>query len=83
MTPTTNQERDEAMSGRGVFRLRDMIAPRGVEAGLANGGSARAVPEPFYYGIPMRFMAAWMVVTGRAVAVEWPQAGDLEKALNR
>jgi hypothetical protein len=39
----------------------------------------RAIPEPYTAG---RLHAAWAVLTGRAYALAWPKAGDLENALS-
>ena len=66
------------MNGRGVKRLADMIGDKSCHAGLPDGRWVRSVPEPFY---GMNLQAAWEVLRGRAHAVEWPKAGDLEKAL--
>ena len=66
----------------GVHLLRDMIAPPTVAAGLPDGRWVRAVPEPYWtFGIE-RLRAAWWVLTGRAHAVVWPKAGELEQALS-
>ncbi len=66
----------------GVNTIGSMIAPPGVTTGLSDGGSARAVPEPYYTMGFERLRAAWWVITGKAHAVVWPEAGDLERALN-
>lgn len=71
------------MNGRGVFRLRDCIGSPDCQAGLPDGRWVRAVPEPFYFGLITRLSAAREVLFGRAVAMQWPKAGDLEKALGR
>ncbi len=39
---------------------------------------AFAVCEPYTAG---RLKAAWWVLTGRAYALAWPKAGDLERAI--
>lgn len=66
-----------------VFRLADMIGSKSAAVGLPDGLEARAVPEQFAGGIGCRLVAAWEVVTGKAVAVDWPEPGDLERALRR
>ena len=66
-----------------VFRLADMIGSKSVTAGLQDGQEVRATPEPFAGGIGCRLVAAWEVLTGKAVAVDWPEPGDLERALKR
>ncbi len=71
------------MNGKGVYRLRDMIGPADVQAGLPGGRWVRAVPLPFYPGLRTRLRAAWEVICCRAYATEWPDPGDLEKALGR
>lgn len=67
------------MTGWGIHRLADMIGGANTQAGLPNGSWVRAVPLP-YSGA--RLKAAWCVLTGSAHAVQWPEAGDLEKALS-
>lgn len=62
----------------GVHRICDIYRP-GVQAGLPDGRWVIAVPEP-YTGNAI--VAAWWVLTGRAYALQWPKAGDLESALN-
>lgn len=68
------------MTGWGIHRLADMIGSKDVGAGLPDGRWVRSVPLP-YAGNRVR--AAWAVFRGQAYAVEWPQDGDLEKALSR
>lgn len=70
------------MNTKGVFRLSDMIGSPDTQAGLENGSWVRAVPEPYHFGFVKRVRAAWDVVTGSAVAVEWPSHGDLERAIS-
>lgn len=65
------------MNGWGVHRLRDMIGSGGVEV-CVDGKVFRAVPEP-YAG--RRLYAAWRVLIGKAYAVQWPEPGDLERAV--
>jgi len=43
----------------------------------------RAVPCPWYPGLFDRISDAWAVFKQRAVAVRYPQPGELEKALER
>lgn len=61
----------------GIHCIGDMYAPN-VSAGLPDGSYVRAVAMP-YEGNRLR--AAWWVLTGRAYAFIWPDAGDLEQAL--
>jgi hypothetical protein len=61
----------------GVHAISDIYRP-GVTAGLPGGRTVIAVPEPYRGG---RLRAAWWVLTGRAVALVWPKAGDLENGL--
>jgi hypothetical protein len=68
------------MTAWGIHRLGDMIAGKGITTQSSPGVWVRAVPLP-YTGA--RIKAAWMVLTGRAYAVQWPEAGDLERALER
>lgn len=63
----------------GIHRLSDMIG-RGDVSTTVKGleGLFRAVPAP-YHGNKIK--AAWAVLTGKAYAVRWPEAGELEAAL--
>jgi hypothetical protein len=61
----------------GVHTIFSMYAP-GVQAGLPDGRWVHAVAEPYTAN---RLVAAWWVLTGRAYALRWPQAGELEDAL--
>lgn len=65
----------------GINHIGNMIAPPTVLAGLPDGRWVRAVPEPYYTYPLERLRAVWWVLTGRAHAVVWPEAGDLERAL--
>lgn len=69
------------MTFYGINRLRNMVAPSGISTGLPDGRVVRPVPEPYYTAGLERLRAAWWVLTGRAHAVVWPKAGDLEDAL--
>lgn len=68
------------MTGWGIHRLADMLGSKNCQAGLPDGRWVRAVPEPYTAG---KLRAAWAVFSGNAYAVEWPKAGDLERALDR
>lgn len=61
----------------GVHALSDMFS-KGCEAGMPGNRRAFAVAEPYTGN---RLVAAWWVLTGRAYALQWPKAGDLERAL--
>jgi len=63
----------------GVHFLGHMIGQRHNQTRLADGRWVRAVPLP-YSG--SRLIAAWWVLTGRAYAIVWPQAGELEAVLD-
>jgi hypothetical protein len=69
------------MSFYGINRLRNMVAPSDLSAGLPDGRIVRPVPEPYHTMGVERLRAAWWVLTGRAHAVVWPKAGELEEAL--
>ena len=62
------------MNGRYIHRLQDIYSPY-VNSGLPDGRYVAAVAEPYTAG---SLWAAWAVLTGRAVAFQWPKAGDLE-----
>lgn len=59
----------------GVHVIGDIYAA-GNSAEMPEGGWAIAVPEPYTGN---RLVAAWWVLTGRAYALQWPKAGDLER----
>lgn len=58
----------------GVHRIGNIYASN-VSAGLPDGRWVRAVQLPYDGN---RLQAAWWVLTGRAYAFIWPEAGDLE-----
>lgn len=58
--------------------LRDMISPPGVHACVDGDRWVRAVPAPYDGN---RLYGAISVLLGRAYAIKWPEAGDLEDAL--
>jgi hypothetical protein len=66
-----------------VYRLADMIGSVNVATLIETYGYVRAVPLPFQGGIICRLRGAVEVLRGNAYAVDWPKAGDLEKALDR
>lgn len=68
------------MTGWGIHRLADMIASKDDQSHLPDGSWVRAVPMPYTGN---RLKAVWALLTGKAYAVQWPEAGDLEKALLR
>ena len=73
--------RNEVSEPFGVNRLHNIFARRDqVSAGLPNGLLVTAVCEP-YDSLPSRIRAAWWVLTGRAHALIWPEAGDIEATL--
>lgn len=62
-----------------VYTIRDLIGSADVQAGPdARGRWSRAIPVPFYGG---SLTGAWAVLRGRAVAVRYPVAGELEAGL--
>ena len=63
----------------GVQAIGDMYS-RGVSAGLPDGRWVAAVAVPYPCNVIERVRAAWWVLTGRAHALVWPKAGDLEDA---
>lgn len=72
-----------------IFEIGDMIGVASCSTsirverhGTTYEAHVRAVPLPFYDGILARLRSAWEIFCGRAYPVAWPQAGDLEKALN-
>lgn len=71
------------MNGKGIFRIDDLIGMEDLRTLDAGGRFCRAVPEPFYYGLLGRLSGALSVLMGSAYPIEWPEAGDLERALLR
>lgn len=61
----------------GVHSILGMFSPS-AWAGLPDGTWVHAVCEPYTAN---RIVAAWRVLTGRAYAIDWPKAGDLERAI--
>lgn len=68
------REMGTTMNGRCIHRLRDIYHPN-CQAGLSDGRWVAAVAEPYTAG---SLWAAWAVLTGKAVAFQWPKPGDLE-----
>lgn len=64
-----------------IYHLRDMVGHVSVQTPIEIYGYVRAVPSPFRGGLVCRIRGAWAVIKGQAYAIEWPKAGDLEKAL--
>lgn len=65
----------------GIHRLRDMVAPEGISASSDGNRWYRAVPPPYPSNFFQRARAAYFVLTGKAYAVQWPELGDLERAM--
>lgn len=54
-----------------------------VSAGLPDGRYVAVVCEPYPCNFIETIRAAWWVFTGRACALIWPKAGDLEAIWTR
>ncbi len=65
-----------------IHSLYSMIGHPDTQAGLKDGRWVRAVPMPYPSTVIERILEAWAVFVGRAYAVRWPKAGDLEDALS-
>lgn len=65
-----------------VHHLRSMISLPGNDAHF-KGRWVRSVPLPFYGGLLDRLRDAYLVVTGKAYAIYWPEPGELEDALGK
>ena len=67
----------------GIHTVSQMFGGHnGPQAGLPNGRYVQAVPEPYRpEGLIERLRVAWWVFRGRAHAVIWPEAGDLERIM--
>lgn len=66
----------------GVHSIFSMFAGPSALAGLPDGRWVTAVYVPYPTMGFERLRAAWWVLTGRAHAVVWPDAGDIEDALS-
>jgi len=64
----------------GVHRI-DHIYSADALAGLPDGRWVKAVGVPYPSNLFESVRAAWWVLTGRAHAIIWPEAGDLEAAI--
>lgn len=66
---------------KGVHRLSDMVGSK-ENSSTASGrdGYFCAVPIPYRGN---NIAAAWAVLTGKAVAVKWPEPGELEDAVKK
>lgn len=60
-----------------IYTLRALIGSADCMTPV-QGRWSRAIPLPYYGGY---LAAAWAVLRGRAVAVRYPVAGELEQAL--
>lgn len=64
----------------GIYRISD-IYHANTRAQLQDGRWAMAVAVPCPTNFWERLRASWFVLFGRAVAIYWPQAGDIETTL--
>lgn len=65
-----------------IYRIQYIIGGIGrVSAGLPDGRWVVAVPEQFCGGILDRVRDAVAVFTGRAVALKWPELGEIDEAI--
>lgn len=60
-----------------------MLTRPGPRALLKDGTWALAVPEACPLSIPEKLSACRAIMAGRAVAVSWPEAGDVEHGIIR
>lgn len=61
-----------------IHSIRQIYNPHCM-AQIEGSKYAHAVSEPYTAG---SILAAWWVLTGKAYALEWPKAGDLETAID-
>lgn len=66
----------------GVNRLSSMFPQSGQVQTQRNGRWVRAVAAPYRKNVFEALRAAWWVFTGKAEAVIWPEAGELEDAID-
>ena len=62
-----------------IYTIRSLVGSADTTSPDAQGRWSRAIPLPFYGGY---LQGAWAVLRGRAVAVRYPVAGELELALH-
>lgn len=65
----------------GINHIHNMVSGPGIETPV-NGKWVGAVPVPYRKNLFETVRAAWWVLTGRAEAVVWPEAGELEAAIS-
>lgn len=63
----------------GVHTITDVFSPPDHLVAV-DGQWVRPISEPYHGN---RLVAAWWVLTGRAYALIWPEAGDLEAVLGQ
>lgn len=61
-----------------IYTIRGLVGSADCSTPDHQGRWSRAIPVPYYGGY---LAAAWAVLTGKAVAVRYPVAGELEQAL--
>lgn len=62
-----------------IYTIRDLVGSQDCQTGPDSRGRwSRAIPLPYSGGY---LRGAWAVIIGRAVAVRYPVAGELEQAL--
>ncbi len=65
-----------------IYRIGYIIGGWGrVSAGLPDGRYVCAIPEQFCGGLIDRLNDAVAVFLGRAVALKWPELGEIDEAL--
>ena len=64
-----------------IHQLHHVIAPPYVQSKLSDGSFGYSVLHPYPAKTLQRFRAAWWVLTGRAQAIKWPTADELNKVL--
>lgn len=67
------------VNGWGVHRIHDVVGSKSNQC-LTDRGYVRAIPLPYYGN---RLYTAFQVLIGNAYAIQWPEPGDLEKALEK
>lgn len=65
-----------------IHTIYDVIGSPDVRTEV-EGKWVQAVPSPYPGTLMNRIRAAWLVLTGKCVAFQWPKPGDFEYAIQK
>lgn len=66
----------------GINSIGNMVGSPDIQSSRNGGAYYRSVPTPYRKNWCESIRAAWWVLSGKAEAVVWPDAGDLERSLS-